>query len=199
MTEAPQAESGDSRLKAAGPTAAAIGIITTIVGVSLLATAPDRPTRQVEEAALLAPAATTAAPETSPDAPLLTEPAASDPPLIGLPQVQNQPGTTGAVQTSIEIVVKFKDDSRVKDIIDAFWRDQASAKAKFDAWKADRPEFAGLRLDRVTYSNELVLVHDGSAQPAQRPAIMRAIAAKLGAASDISYAEPNMTAHPGGQ
>lgn len=199
MTEAPLAENADSRLKAAGPTAAAIGIITTIVGVSLLVTAPDRPARQVEEAALLAPAAATAAPETAPAQPLLTGPADSDPPLIGVPQVQNQPGATGAVQTSVEIVVKFKDDGRVKDIIDAFWRDQASAKAKFAAWKANRPEFAGLRLDRVTYSNELVLVHDGSAQPAQLPAIMRAIAARLGAASDISYAEPNMTAHPGGQ
>jgi len=28
---------------------------------------------------------------------------------------------------------------------------------------------------------------------------MRAIAAKLGAAADISYAEPNMTAQPGGR
>jgi hypothetical protein len=199
VTEAPRAENADSRLKAAGPTAAAIGIITTIVGVSLLVTAPDRPARQVEEAALLAPAAATAAPETAQAEPLLSGPADGDPPLVGLPQVQNQPGATGAVQTSVEIVVKFKDDGRVKDIIDAFWRDPASAKTKFDAWKANRPEFAGLRLDRVTFSNELVLVHDGSAQPAQRPAIMRAIAARLGAAPDINYAEPNMTAHPGGQ
>ena len=45
----------------------------------------------------------------------------------------------------------------------------------------------------------LVLVRDGSGVPAQRPAAMRAIAAKLGAAADVSYAEPNMTAHPGEQ
>jgi hypothetical protein len=99
----------------------------------------------------------------------------------------------------MEIVVKFKDDGKVKDIIDAFWRDPASARAKFDALKARRPEFAGLKLDRVTYSNELVLV-DGSATPAdQRLPAMRAIAAKLKDVTDISYAEPNMTAHPGGQ
>ena len=88
----------------------------------------------------------------------------------------------------------------MKDIIDAFWKDQASARAKFDALKARRPEFANLKLDRVTYSNELVLVHDGSAAPAaQRLPAMRGIAAKLKDVSDISYAEPNMTAHPGGQ
>lgn len=184
VTDAPQIDGEDNRLKAAGPTAAAIGIITTIVGVSLLATAPDRPAQRVETSVATAPA------------PL---PGDNLPPVVGLPQVQNQPGSAGAVQTGIELVVKFKDDGRVKDIIDSFWRDQSSAKAKFDVWKASRPEFADLRLDRVTYSNELVLVHDGSVQPAQRTAAMRAIAAKLGAAADISYAEPNMTAQPGGQ
>ena len=65
--------------------------------------------------------------------------------------------------------------------------------------KASRPEFAGLKLDRVTYSNELVLVHaDASAANTRLPA-MREIAKKLAGAADISYAEPNMTAHPGGQ
>ena len=33
-----------------------------------------------------------------------------------------------------------------------------------------RPEFAKLKLDRVTYSNELVLVHDGSGARARAPA-----------------------------
>ena len=99
----------------------------------------------------------------------------------------------------MEIVVKFKDDRKVKDIVDAFWKDQVSARAKFDAFKASRPEFASLKLDRVTYSNELVLVHDGGAPPATRLAAMREMAAKLKSVSDVSYAEPNMTAQPGGQ
>jgi len=184
VTDAPRIDGGENRLKAAGPTAAAIGIITTIVGVSLIANSPENPTRPAE-----IPAAASPAPA----------PEGSLPPVIGLPQMQNQPGAAGAVQGGIEIVVKFKDDGRVKDIIDAFWRDEGAAKSKFDAWKTARPEFAGLRLDRVTYSNELVLVHDGSVQPAQRPAAMRAIAARLGAAADVSYAEPNMTAQPGGR
>lgn len=109
------------------------------------------------------------------------------------------PGAASPIQRNVELVVKFKDDGKIKDIIDAFWRDQNSARAKFNAWKASRPEFAALSLDRVTYSNELVLVHDGSIQPAQRAAAMRTIAAKLGAVADISYAEPNLTAQPGGR
>ncbi len=45
----------------------------------------------------------------------------------------------------------------------------------------------------------VVLVHTGaSAADRQLPA-MREIAKKLAGVADISYAEPNMTAHPGGQ
>ncbi|MND09732.1 hypothetical protein D3C83_332800 [compost metagenome] len=51
----------------------------------------------------------------------------------------------------------------------------------------------------MTYSNELVLVDDGGAPADRRLAAMREVAAKLKGAADISYAEPNMTAHPGGQ
>ena len=112
---------------------------------------------------------------------------------------QNQPGVAGGLQMGMEIVVKFKDDAKVKPIIDAFWKDQASARTRFDTWKADRPEFAKLKLDRVTYSNELVLVHDGSVPAPEQLAAMKIAAAKLGTIADVSYAEPNMTAHPGGQ
>ena len=175
---------GANRMKAAGPTAAAIGIITSIIGVSLIASAPENPA----PSALNPPAMSTPAPAAGPN------------PVPGAVSIQSdeQPGS-GGMQMGMEIVVKFKDDSRVKDIIDSFWKDQASAKAKFETWKAARPEFAKLKLDRVTYSNELVLVHDGSAPVAERLPEMKTIVTKLAAASDISYAEPNMTAHPGGQ
>ena len=132
--------------------------------------------------------------------------AAKAPPIVAKPKpgtaipglAFDQPAPAGVAQ-SVEIVVKFKDDAKVKEIVDAFWKDKASAAAKFDALKARRPEFANLKLDRVTYSNELVLVHDDSVAAGQRIAAMREIAAKLGKTADISYAEPNLTAHPGGQ
>lgn len=182
VTDAQGEGPAKDRLKAAAP-AAAVGIIAAIVGVSVLAGAPPE----------------TPAPSTPPEEGVAT-PEGPAPGLPGLATAQNdQPGAAGAAQAGIEIVVKFRDDGRVRDIIDAFWRDQASARARFDAWKAGRPEFAGLRLDRVTYSNELVLVHEGALPPAERIAAMRAIASRLGASAEISYAEPNMTAHPGGQ
>lgn len=184
VTDAREADSSANRMKAAGPAAAAIGIVTTLLGVSLLANSPEKPA--TPSAAISAPPAS--APSPGPDF------------VPGLPQVQfDQTPGASAPATGIEVVVKFKDDSRVKDIIDAFWRDQASAKAKFDAWKSSRPDFAKLKLDRVTYSNELVLVHDGSAPAAERLPAMKSIVAKLEGNADISYAEPNMTAQPGGQ
>ncbi|MEQ1780998.1 MAG: hypothetical protein ABMA14_06555 [Hyphomonadaceae bacterium] len=188
VSDAQGAGHDGNRFKAAGPTAAAIGIITSIIGVSLLASSPENPATPVGSIppAISANPAPTSAPE---------------PDLIpGLPGIQqNQPGGAGGAVMGMEIVVKFKDDAKVKDIIDAFWKDQGSAKTKFNAWKANRPEFAKLKLDRVTYSNELVLVHDGSAPAAEQLAAMKAIASKLGSVADVSYAEPNLTAHPGGQ
>lgn len=188
VSDAPGAGHDTNRFKAAGPTAAAIGIITSIIGVSLLANSPQNPGQN--------PATLPSVIAAPPNAAL--PPAAAPEP--GLPGIQfNQPGAAASTQMGMEIVVKFKDDGKVKDIIDTFWRDKGSAQVKFDAWKASRPDFAKLKLDRVTYSNELVLVHDGSAPATEQLAAMKTIAAKLGSVADVSYAEPNMTAHPGGQ
>jgi hypothetical protein len=175
---------GLNRLKAAAPMgAAALAVVAAIIGGSLLT---DKSSPLPPEAPIVSGA---------PSAPASAPQPGSAIPGIAFDQV---PGA-GAGQASMEIVVKFKDDAKVKDIIDTFWRDQPSARAKFQAFKASRPEFANLKLDRVTYSNELVLVNDGGAAPAERLAAMRATAAKLKSVGDISYAEPNLTALPGGQ
>ena len=181
------AQSVSNRFKAAAPAgAAALAIVAAIAGASLMTRDPA----DVTDIAVTADAPLEAAP-----------PMAVDPgPGPALPGVafDQVPGAK-PVAMDMEIVVKFKDDAKVKGIIDAFWRDQASARAKFEAFKAGRPEFAGLKLDRVTYSNELVLIHSGDAPADRRLAVMRELAAKLKSVSDISYAEPNMTAQPGGQ
>ena len=173
---------GENRFKAAAPVAAGgLGIVAAIIGVFAL-TGPETPAPAPLEAPLSA-----------------NPPAAAPGPGASIPGVQFDQAPGGAANMGMEIVVKFKDDGKVKDIIDSFWRDQGSARTKFETWKASRPEFAGLKLDRVTYSNELVLVHaDASAANTRLPA-MREIAKKLAGVADISYAEPNMTAHPGGQ
>jgi len=183
VTQVQGAPPGENRMKSiAAPVAAgALGIVAAVIGVTVLGSPSE-----TSAPAGIAPSASVAP---------------AGPPQAGgaLPGVAFDQPAPGSVKMGMEIVVKFKDDGKVKDIIDAFWRDQALAKTKFEAWKAGRPEFANLKLDRVTYSNELVLVHDGSVAADARLPAMREIAKKLGSLADISYAEPNMTAQPGGQ
>jgi len=95
---------------------------------------------------------------------------------------------------TIEVVVKFKDDGKVRDIIDAFWKDAKAAKAKFDNFKLGRPEMVDATLDRVTYSNELILIYPCTAESkSSHTAAAREIIKRLLAAPDISYAEPDTT------
>jgi hypothetical protein len=97
-------------------------------------------------------------------------------------------------QKTVEVVVRFKDDSKVKHIVDAFWKAPEVARARFHAFKQGRPEMSAATLVRVTYSNELVLTYlFDSATEAQRLAEARAIAAKLAALPDIAYAEPDLS------
>lgn len=178
------APQGENRFKGAAPIAAgALGIVAAVIAAVSL-TGPETPTAS---APLI-------------EAPLVSEaPDAAPEPGSSLPGVQFDQAPGGSAAMGMEIVVKFKNDGPVKDIIDSFWKDQNSARAKFDAWKAGKPDFASLKLDRVTYSNELVLVHTGASAADTRLPAMREIAKKLAGNADISYAEPNMTAHPGGQ
>jgi hypothetical protein len=190
VTEAQPGGPGVRRFKASAQAGvAAVAIVAAVVGGSLVtARNANDPVRLPTRASIKAP--TAAVPPGAP------EPGSA---LPGVQFDQPPPGAPPGLQMGMEIVVKLKDDSKIKDIIDAFWKDQPSAKAKFEAFKASHPVFAGLKLDRVTYSNELVLVNDGTTPPAGRLAAMREIARKLNSAPDISYAEPNMTAQAGGQ
>jgi hypothetical protein len=193
---------GMNRLKAAAPAgAAALAIVAAIAGGSLLTSQPKAPGPLPAGGVVEAPAAPAPASSApAPSDPAISPQAATPQPGGAVPGVafDQVPGVS-APQLGMEIVVKFKDDAKIKDIVDSFWKDQGTARTKFDAFKARRPEFANLKLDRVTYSNELVLVHDGRAPADQRLTAMRTVAAKLKNVGDISYAEPNMTAQPGGQ
>ena len=205
-----------AKFKAAAPLAAgALAIVAAVAAGSMFT--GDNASAPTELPAAVSETTSTATPPASEPAtaPLPIDPAVTPPPVAATPApapstIPPRPGSSipgvqfdqappAGVAQSMEIVVKFKDDAKIKDIVDAFWKDKPSARAKFDALKARRPEFANLKLDRVTYSNELVLVHDGSAPVGQRLAAMRETASKLGKAADISYAEPNLTAQPGGQ
>lgn len=119
----------------------------------------------------------------------------------GLPGIQfDQAGaSSGKPALSAEIVVKFKDDRKVQDMVDMFWKDAPAARKKFEAFRLGRPEFAGVKLVRVTYSNELVLAPITDMGPDKRAAQVRDLASKMGKAPDIAYAEANVTAKPGGR
>ncbi len=181
-----------ARMKSAAPAAAAgLAIVTALVGASLLTSGEQTPA--LETPAAVSPLATA---DGSADSGSAVAPAPGGP-GSALPGAafDQTPGATPPAM-AMEIVVKFKDDAPVKDIIDAFWRDEGAARARFESFKAGKAEFAGLKLERVTYSNELVL-GDANGGGAARLAALREIAAKLSSRPDVAYAEPNMTAQPG--
>lgn len=195
MTDPPVGASGAgdapsplSRFKGSAPAAAAgFAIVASLVGASLLAS---------RETSTVAPQPPPATSEDSGAAFPQTAPQAGGP-GSSLPGAafDQAPGAAPPAM-AMEIVVKFKDDAKIKDIVDAFWRDQGSARSRFENFKAGKTEFSGLRLERVTYSNELVLVTESSS--AGLPA-MREVASRLASHPDVAYAEPNMTAQPGGR
>ncbi|MBI1361333.1 MAG: hypothetical protein GC155_13735 [Alphaproteobacteria bacterium] len=182
-------------MKAAAPaTAATLAVVGALVIGSVIAPRPTPP-GALPVAVAPVPDVETPLADAPQDTPKATPPG----PGSAIPGVQfdQSPGAALPGQ-DMEIVVKFKDDAKVKDIVDTFWKDAGAARAKFNAFKRNRPEMSDVTLDRVTYSNELVLVHAGGGSAAQRLAAMRDIAKRLAAAPDVSYAEPNMTAQPGG-
>jgi hypothetical protein len=207
------APEGGSKFKAAAPVAAgALAIVAAVAGGSMFvgkgANEPAEMPAVVTEAPA-SPATPASAPAAAPQpgastATALPDPAANPPPAAPPPEAAKAPPVVAKPKPGTAIPGLAFDQpapagvAQSVEIVDAFWKDKASAAAKFDALKARRPEFANLKLDRVTYSNELVLVHDGKGPVIQLGA-MRELAAKLGKAADISYAEPNLTAHPGKQ
>lgn len=168
-----QNASNDESIRLAAPAgAAALVAIASVVSLSLANNSRS-------------PSSPTAATGLPPDQ--------QGPGLIG--PAQNQAQGRGSPELGVEIVVKFRDDTLVEEITDLFWRDQGAAQARFSSFKRRWDALSSVRLARVTYSNELVLVSAGSASPQE----MREIARRIGAMSEVSYAEPNSTAQPGGQ
>lgn len=186
------------RFKAAAPAgAAALAIVVVVVGGTMALRKPaDAPTSLPAASLPAESRGPVASPAAVAPEPITGEPMAgqTDNPGPGLPGVAfDQSGAGAKPALGVEIVVKFRDDRKIQGVLDAFWKDAASARKKFDAFKSGRPEFAGMKLDRVTPSNELVLTPSGnlSANAA------RDLAIKIGRAPDVSYAEPNVTAKPG--
>jgi hypothetical protein len=198
-----------NRFRNAAPAgAAALAIVVAVVGGTVLTRtgvvddrAPITQEASASPEAILG-GSQAAAPEplpsvsTGPDAPSFVP----QPAIPGAAQAQIGAGSKMPIG-GVEIVVKFKDDAKIKDIVDTFWKDAPAARRKFDAFKVGRPEFADMKLDRATYSNELVLAPANLAPADATPDKLRKLAgelsARMGKAADIKYAEPNFRAKPG--
>ncbi|MBU6318275.1 MAG: hypothetical protein KGS00_01360 [Alphaproteobacteria bacterium] len=175
-----------------GPAAAAVAIISVLVGGSILSAHDKKLSLSEAGPVAEAPAALSPAPP-SPSPVFAQGPSPAD-----LPGIASDQGAPANLSISPEMVVKFKNDARVKPIIDQFWKNPIAARKAFLELRSKRPDLSGLTLDRVTYSNELVLVPDASSKKPMGAKEMREIARKLTKSPDIEYAEVTMTAHPGG-
>ena len=93
----------------------------------------------------------------------------------------------------MQFIVKFKGDAAV-EWRDRYIEDPAAARAAFARFAAQNPAFANLRLERMTYGGEATLSYDGDAPADARAleALSRQITARLNAAEDVDYAEPNL-------
>ncbi|HEX5005467.1 MAG TPA: hypothetical protein VFV70_00045 [Hyphomonadaceae bacterium] len=111
---------------------------------------------------------------------------------LAAPQATGGPSFGKETHATIEVVVKFKDDSKVQAIVDTFWTDPAKARAHFENFRRGRAELEGASLVRVTYSSELVLAFPAPL-PRQSRESIRDLLARLKAASDIAYAELDRT------
>lgn len=176
-----------------GPAIAAVAIVGVLVGGSILSAPETNPVLTDAGPVSTAPDAILAIESAS--SPLLTQgPSPSE-----LPVIASDQGAPAVASVSPEMVVKFKIDARVKPIIDQFWKDPGAARKAFLQLRGKRADLNGLMLDRVTYSNELVLVPDAAARKTMGAREMKEAARKLMKSPDIEYAEVTMTAHPGGK
>ncbi|WP_084398453.1 hypothetical protein [Henriciella aquimarina] len=95
----------------------------------------------------------------------------------------------GAEQTRFTLIVKFNGEPVLDEIGKTFRKDPEGAKARFQQWASGKPALAGLRLERASYSGELILVSAGSRSMDEA---IRAIQAM----DNVAYVEPDYSARP---
>lgn len=112
--------------------------------------------------------------------------------LAGPPHPRHPAHSTKPAAATIEIVVRFRDDKQVEDMVNLFWKDPKAAKDKFDSFKRGRTDLAGAALSRATYANELVLAFPCSLPTAANCQVAaRDLAAVIRSSADVAYAEPD--------
>jgi len=118
---------------------------------------------------------------------------AASPLAAAQPEIGPDDPPTAANAAPLEVTVKFKDQADIAGVIKTFWTDPSSARNAFDRLKTGRPALSGATLDRVTYSDELVLHFACDAACAQRrPEEIRKLVVAVSAMPEVVYAEADM-------
>ena len=141
-----------------------------------------------------APAPTIRDPE-----PARVEPAIAQPQQVR-PQPPAQPTPVQAESYPVrraDVIVKFRADPAIDQVISTWRRDRASAEAAFAAWAAADPLFSQMTIAGCSYSGELILSKEigGGVVPAE--AEVDTLTEQIRAHSAVAYADPDFTAHPG--
>lgn len=96
--------------------------------------------------------------------------------------------------SALEVTLKFTDASVTAGIVKAFWSDPAAAREAFDRLKVKWPAMNPAKLDRVTYSDELVLLFPcDQACSLNRTKAGRDLVSTLAAIPGIAYVEAELT------
>lgn len=98
---------------------------------------------------------------------------------------------TGEPEARLQFLVKLEDGSAWRD---RFLENPAAARAAWTEFTQSHPEFAGLRLERMSYSGEATLELESAApeSAAAQQALSSEIVGRLRGAEGVEYAEPNL-------
>ena len=97
---------------------------------------------------------------------------------------------SAAAGQAFAIIVRFRNTPELDEIARSFRKDPEGARARFSRWAAGKPALSGLRLERASYSGELVLASSGGRD------VDRVIAA-IKAMDNVAYVEKDYSVQPG--
>lgn len=101
-------------------------------------------------------------------------------------------GSSAIVAAAVQyaIIVKFDAEPALEEIGRNFRKDPEGSRARFQAWAASKPALEGLKLERASYSGELLLTGSGSRS-------LRTVISEIEAMDNVAYVEPDYSAKAG--
>lgn len=97
----------------------------------------------------------------------------------------------------VDFIVRIKDVDAVDKAVSLWRRDRGAAVAAFNAWAANEPAFAGMRLVGCSYSGEVILRHVFEPAAAASESQVDALLERIRGHENVAYADPDFTARVG--